>query len=46
MQVLQERKPVRSWVIADTASEPAINRMRKSALYANLKSAAARWRYA
>ncbi len=39
MQVLQERKPVRSWAIADTASEPAIDRMRKLALYAKLKSA-------
>ena len=39
MQVLQERKPVRSWAIADTASEPAIDRIKKPELYAELKSA-------
>ena len=39
MQVLQEWKPVRSWAIADTASEPAIDRIKKPALNAELKSA-------
>ena len=39
IQVLQERKSVRSWAIADTASEQAIDRMRKLELYAELKSA-------
>ncbi len=39
MQVLQERKPVRSWAIADTASEPAIYRIKKLELYAELKAA-------
>ncbi|WP_423906983.1 hypothetical protein [Candidatus Spongiihabitans sp.] len=39
MQVLQEQKPARSWAIADTASEPASDCMRKLESYAELKSA-------